>query len=463
MSKQPNPYYDEGDAEANASAENDFLSTDPVVPLEPSISEVKIPAKPTPVIPQRPAVKEEPVPLPLPEQTLPMPTPVPQPKPVAQRPKVSPAPVAPEGYREIERPAPQEYKREEEAYIPPVRTYEEAPPIIPEPISTNKKDKRSKVKSLTKGSGLSKIDMYEGGRWKILIFRWAIWAVLGLIVLGGVKSIVFPNKVNTATLGQTIGAQLGFNGFPVLSGEDFARSFARDYLTFTANDSGNRSSTLAHYLPGQSSQESWTNPATGAIAQSVVRGPFLLNAPTLFGADTTRAIYNFTAEVRNAKGQDVWLYLAVTVYNEKGALAISGPPGFFATPPSVAGDGAFVYPVSKTATDSFSTDLPDFFKSWASSDSVNLPRYLQANATDAVKNGMKGAVTYVSFSGLKVSDVGSKKDAAIYGPRYSEVYITWQANGNLWVQGYRMTVVHASDGKWYVQDISPGDFGAVAH
>ena len=226
---------------------------------------------------------------------------------------------------------------------------------------------------------------------------------------------------------------------------------------------GNRSSTLAHYLPGQSSQESWTNPATGAIAQSVVRGPFLLNAPTLFGADTTRAIYNFTAEVRNAKGQDVWLYLAVTVYNEKGALAISGPPGFFATPPSVAGDGAFVYPVSKTATDSFSTDLPDFFKSWASSDSVNLPRYLQANATDAVKNGMKGAVTYVSFSGLKVSDVGSKKDAAIYGPRYSEVYITWQANGNLWVQGYRMTVVHASDGKWYVQDISPGDFGAVAH
>ena len=476
MSKS-NPYYDEegtgeGDDtplldELEVSTSNTKTSQPPEVHKETITPQTVV--EPTPVVPV----------------TQPAPIAVPMPAP-----KIIPVPVMEAVTRNPSRPVPlqdikEELKQEEkEVYIPvavvpqgfrevveftPARQRAERTKFnfVPEPLGLEDNVDRVAVSEETVEAEKSKtlfkvkkINPYAGGRWKILAIRYTVWGVLALIALGGVRTIFFPSKANIPALAQTIGAQLNINGFPIQSGQDLARSFTREYLTINPKTADQRPNSLAHFLPNGKTQSSWTSSFSGATQESVISGPILVEAPNL--VDKTHAIFTFSAEVKSGSLDPQWVYLAVTVFSDpNGLVTISGPPAFVNNPGVPSDGGAYPFIRSDSASASLSADLPGFFKSWATSDTTGLALYTQSNATKTVTDGLNGSVSFIGISNLNVAAVDLKNPTSAYGQRYAEVYVTWQSNGNTWVQGYRLTVLQTLDGKWYIQDIFGGGFGAT--
>ena len=483
MSKK-NPYYDEEGTGETPLVDEFTIPAAPVTPKDVQTPEPKVVEQvPTvPVVTPAPVAPEVPiVAVPTPP-TIPLAVPMPSPK-------VMPIPIKEAVPKNPSRPnipvqdIKEELKQEKEIYVPPVvpqgfkEVVEFTPArqraertkfnFTPEPLALEDNDDRAsipdapgeeeKAKSLFK---VKKINPYAGGRWQILAIRYTVWTVLALIALGGVKTLFLPTKANIPALAQAIGAQLNINGFPIQSGQDLARSFAREYLTINPKAGDQRSINLSHFLPNGKEQGTWTSLLPESAPETILSGPMLVEAPNL--ADKTHAVFTFSALVKAGSADPKWVYLAVTVFADtNGLVTISGPPAFVDNPGVVTDSGAFAYPKSDSAANSLSVDLPGFFKAWAASDSTGLSLYTQSDATQTVLNGLGGNVSFVEINNLRVAAIDPKKPSSAYGKRYAEVNVTWRANGNIWVQGYRLTVLQTVDGKWYVQDIFGGGFGAT--
>lgn len=457
-----NPYYD---ADGTGDVPSTKEETTPTIavpvptivesPKNPVVEKtipIAVPVSPAIPIPQKPVRVPVPTPavVPAPVKTSVPRTPV---KPSLPKEKEElPVAVVPNGFKEVveSTPARQRSERTKFQFAP------EPLPIDTEEIREIAEAPKSKG---SKKTNLVKVNPYAGGRWKVITLRVGVWTVLGLVVLLGVKAIIFPSRQNIVTLSQQVGAQLGLNGFPIQSGQALAQSFAREYLTINPKLSDQRSTNLAHFLPQGKDQSSWTGVSSTAIPETIVSGPILIEAPTLF--DTTHAVFTFGAQVKAGTSDPKWVYLAVTTFADaNGLVTISGPPAFVNNPGFVDSSGAYPYVKSQTASDSLGVDLPGFLKAWAASDSVGIALYTQSDATPATIAGLGGAVSFVGINNLSVAAVDAKKPSSAFGQRYAEVDVTWKANGNTWVQGYRLTVLQTSEGKWYVQDIVGGGFGA---
>ena len=496
MSKK-NPYYDEegtGDTPLIEELIKPVLSPTPEVSKAPEVV-------PTPIVKETPVVESLPIPkivvapeavpipvvqVPLIPETVPIPVPLKVPMP---SPKSMPVPLKEATPKNPSRPRiPEQDIKEElvqekkEIYVPPVvpqgfkEVVESTPArqraertkfnFTPEPLSVEDDGDRAIIPEVpeeeVKSKGLfkiKKINPYAGGRWKVLAIRYSIWVVMAFIILGGIKTVILPSKANIPALTQAIGAQLNINGFPIQSGQDLARSFTREYLTINPKARDQRATNLSHFLPSGVDQAGWTGVSSN-VSETVIAGPILVESPNL--VDKTHAVFTFSAEVKAGSSAPVWVYLAVTVFaDSNGLVTISGPPAFTNNPGFAINDGAFPFAKSQSATDSLGVDLPGFFKAWAASDSTGLSLYTQSDAKPNVTNGLNHSVSFVSLNNLSVQAVNIKKVSSAYGSRYAEVDVTWQANGNVWVQAYRLTVLQASDKKWYIQDIFAGGFGAL--
>lgn len=474
-----NPYFDDGEDEEQIASEIPGLGTGiEGIPLYPK--EVIPPAPTRPTTPEKIAVPmelEDSIPIPF---TIPLPSATPTPsRPADMAPKVPTPPVArpsipmasptsvaeapQQKYDEREVPSRDLYAETEDRRAR-VSTYAEddyEDAIQVEPVTntknTNKKNGRNKFAE-KKDSNSGKFNVYDGGRWKVLTLRITVWVVLGIVTLAGLKSLFLPNKVNVTSLSNTVATQIGFNGFPVLAGQDFAKGFLKEYLTLSKTGEPLREKILATYLPGGVIQP-WAQANTPISSQIVVDGPFMMGAPELAGSDTTRAVYTFEAQVASSSRQEPTpVFLRVPVYNENGVLAITAPPGFFANPGVTVGDGHISYPVSAKDSQDFKSPLDKFLTAWANSDATTINEYTTSDSTAAVKTGMNGTVSFISETNLGVQLVSAKNQ---FASRRADVDITWSANGNTWVQGYQLTVTHSTDGKWYVQDIISGDFWAI--
>lgn len=359
-----NPYFDFGDEEEDAIEVASVSSSDEGIPLFPQDVVSPIPTRPK--ISEKPVNSEGAITIPI---TIPLPDPIrseeasPKPlRPPLAKPSI-PEPVEVTVPKSLVIPEPNnerlDYSQRDldldntsdtafdsslenaKRKRTPVyeEEYEDAVEVRVTPESKDPKAKKIKKNGRNKfakkkESNSGKFNMYEGGRWKVLTLRITVWFVLGIFILAGAKSILIPNKVNVDLLSKTISTQIGFNGFPVLAGEDFTRSFLKAYLTLSKSGEPLRKKILASYLPGGNLQ-SWAQATDPIAPQIVVDGPFLMGAPELAGADTTRAVYTFEVQVASSSRQEPTpVFLRVPVYNENGVLAITAPPGFLCKPRS---------------------------------------------------------------------------------------------------------------------------------
>jgi hypothetical protein len=172
---------------------------------------------------------------------------------------------------------------------------------------------------------------------------------------------------------------------------------------------------------------------------------------------THSAIVTLLAEVNNKMVE-----LGVPVYASGGALVISGEPAILAPPARAALPAATQVNSDQSVVSALNSQLPQFFRAYASGDQVTIDRFL---APGAQVKGLGGAASFASIQNI-TAPFGSST-------RQITVVVNWSlasvgvrshaplANANAGLQvAYRMTVVrHGSS--WYVLSIgaspsSPG-------
>lgn len=438
---------------------------------------------PTPVqgvpVPQPPVQPQVPVAVPAPQppvaapQPAPTPTPAPQPTPV-QAPPVQPPietktpvqtqktePPVQESYREpdvVKRSKPQEF-----ATPIPVGFPGSEDRLISEPAAWEPEPKTSKFGKGKKKSAAAR----AGGRWKLLLIRYTVWGVMGLVVLLGIMRIINPVPISVASITQQVSSALGRNGFPMEVGEQTATRFASTYLNFNSATRSEREANLNSYLaPGVDPTFTFSSSEDPAYVQKVVDGPYLAGMPTL--VDETHVTFTFAALVagpnvgKKDEGGEIiqpqWVYLAVPMFADaEGKVAVIGAPALVPQPP-LAGKAEFLpFEEDKEASEQALESVEGYFQEWAAATEANpvSNQYLRKNSTHDARVGLAGTVTLASKVTLIVEALPKNSKAT---ERNARVTVEWLAPGGVKMKQTYSLILEFVDSHWYIIDLKGGSF-----
>jgi Conjugative transposon protein TcpC len=288
-----------------------------------------------------------------------------------------------------------------------------------------------------------------GGRWLIWAFRAVVWAVLLIVGYRGVAAIVTGTGQPRA--GAAPAPAASASRFPASQAEAYALEFGDVYLNVSPASAARRASELAAFLPsGSAPQFGWNGAGSLRLESEQVASIAVHSAH--YATVTLLALVN-----------DRLMELGVPVYAAHGGLQITAEPAWLAapgsaSPPSQPLAGGAIDLAAQAALES---QLPAFFRAYASGDTVTLGRFL---APGAVVTGLGGAVAFGSISGIEVPPGGATRQIV--------VSVVWTVSGSAGsakppaittpaagapatlAMSYQMTVVRQS-GSWYVKAIGP--------
>jgi Conjugative transposon protein TcpC len=289
-----------------------------------------------------------------------------------------------------------------------------------------------------------------GGRWLVWAFRAVVWAVLLIVGYRGVAAIVAgTGQAGTGRAGPAAAPAAGPSGrFPTSLAEAYALQFGEVYLNLSPVTAVQRARELAAFLPaGAQPQFGWNGTGSLRLQSEQVASITVRNAH--YATVTLLALVNGRL-----------MELGVPVYAAHGGLGIPAEPAWLPAPARVSPVSA-QSPVG-TATDpaaqaALESQLPAFFRAYASDDTVTLRRFL---APGAAVTGLGGSVTFGSISAIEVPPGGATRrivvsvvwsmasSAARSVSRTSPV----SAAPVALEMSYQMTVVRQA-GSWYVKAI----------
>jgi hypothetical protein len=279
----------------------------------------------------------------------------------------------------------------------------------------------------------------SGGRWSVWVLRAVAWAVLLLVGYRGVTAIFEGQRTTTSgTPAVTHGTT-----FPVTLAEAYALNFGSVYLNHSPATAARRASMLAAYLPaGGDPQLGWNGAGiqrlqSEQVASIDVRGPH-------------SAIVYLLAQV-----DDQLIELGVPIYASGGGMVVSGQPAQVAAPPRAALPQPSQANQDQQVITALQSQLPPFFRAYASGDQNTLGRFL---ASGAQVSGLDGTVTFKSIQSITAGFGGAT--------RHVTVVVAWSVASSATnpsaaaiatspatvLMTYRMTVVRQGS-SWYVQSI----------
>jgi hypothetical protein len=271
------------------------------------------------------------------------------------------------------------------------------------------------------------------------VLRAVAWAVLLLVGYRGVTAI-FEGQHTT-----TSGAPAVTHGttFPVTLAEAYALDFGSVYLNHSPATAARRASMLSAYLPpGGDPQLGWNGAGiqrlqSEQVASIDVRGPH-------------SAVVYLLAQV-----DDQLIELGVPIYTSEGSMVVSGQPAQVAAPARAVLPQASPPNPDQQVITALQSQLPPFFRAYASGDQNTLGRFL---ASGARVSGLGGTVTFKSIQSITAAVGGAT--------RHVTVVVAWSiassatsahaaaiaASPATVLMTYRMTVVRQGT-SWYVQSI----------
>ncbi len=289
-----------------------------------------------------------------------------------------------------------------------------------------------------------------GGRWLLWTFRAVLWAVLLIIGFRGVMSIVANPKPSAGGDAGRANAAGTASAFPSGLAEAFALQFGNVYLNFSPATAAQRASELVPFIPeGSDPQFGWNGAGSQQLRSEQVASISVQGAH--------HAVVTLLAQVSSGL-----IELGVPIYAAQGGLVVSAEPALLpgperATPPSSSSAAS-----DPAAVAALTSQLPGFFRAYASGDQEALGRFL---APGAVVTGLDGAVTFGSISGMEVPSGGTTRRVAVSvvwqlagqtaktRGRHSQDSSVSDASPGLEMT-YEMTVLK-QHGSWYVRSIGP--------
>ncbi len=282
-----------------------------------------------------------------------------------------------------------------------------------------------------------------GGRGGVLALRALVWAVLGLLLLGGLKNVLTTEPdVSIPTLAAAVERASGTKGFPLDNGSAFAARFTATYLTYDPETIETREQALATYSP---------NATEGDWAVGVSKSQGIKTGPLVVDAEISDE-HNATITVGALLSAGGWVYLAVPVYAaDANTLVVSGAPGFVAQPAQA------IAPATEQDVE-YDTELGDqllvdlfagFFEAWGTSDAVALQRYTTEMPSGTAKSGLGGALRFREITQARVPARGGSERQAV-------VDVVWSSPTGEYPQQYRVDISRDAEGRWSVQDVRGG-------
>lgn len=278
----------------------------------------------------------------------------------------------------------------------------------------------------------------SGGRWLVWTMRVVLWVAILVIGYRGVTAIVLNEAPATNSKGSAP-ASSSASQFPVSLGSAYALQFGQVYLNFSPDDATRRANELAAFIPASVStlqpEFGWNSAGTLTLQSEQVAGIDVRSANT--------AVVTLLAMVNGHL-----IELGVPLYSSGGGLVVSGEPALLPAPSQASLPNTPAVSSDQAAQSALSSQLPAFFRAYASGDQGTLGHFL---APGVSVSGLGGAVSFGSIASLTVPQGGATRD------------ITVTVNWVLPDQGsqvapqlsatYDMSVVEQQSGKWYVREI----------
>lgn len=311
-------------------------------------------------------------------------------------------------------------------------------------------------------------DEKSGAKFAVKAGRGALWAVVALAAVTGVRSWIWtpePAKPSTVTVDSA-------PDYPVQEAQAVAARFARAYLAWDESDPQARSLALARDMPkGTDTTRGWntkgrqevlaTEPGTVSLLEDKrarVRVDVLVKSDALTGdAKKDDAKKDDKSKDDKAKKDDkdkketrpapVWMGLEVPVVQVAGRVVVTGQPGIVGVP---AEGPAAPQPSAKSTdlefADKTRATAEEFFTKYAAGEpgSVAAPGV----SIPALPQGM----TLGALRTWTVED-GSGTD------RTGTAVVTWQLGGAELEQTYRVKLTRVSSAKaerWQVAEVHGG-------
>jgi hypothetical protein len=282
-----------------------------------------------------------------------------------------------------------------------------------------------------------------GGRWAVWPLRIVLWAVVLIVGYRGVTAIVLgetPSGGSDNANGTGTSTASATSGFPVTLGEAFALRFGQIYLNVNPTKAAQRAQQLAAFIPADTRANDpefgWTGTGTSVVQSVEVAGIDVRSAKS--------AVVTLLASVNGNM-----MELGVPVYSSGGALVVSGEPAVLPAPPSATLPQSHRPSSDQTAKSALASQLPGFFRAFASGDQAGLGRYLAPGIS--TMGGLDGSVKFASITSLSVPPGGATRDIT--------VTVDWTLPSQAGADSprlsttYDMSVVDQQSGRWYVKDI----------
>jgi hypothetical protein len=271
--------------------------------------------------------------------------------------------------------------------------------------------------------------------------RVVLWVAILVIGYRGVTAIVLnetPASTNSAGSAPASSAASS-SPFPVTLGEAYALQFGQAYLNFSPATATQRAQQLANFIPANVSaldpQFGYNGTGTWRLASEQVAGIDVRSAHT--------AVVTLLATVNGRL-----MELGVPLYASGRGIVVSGEPALLPAPSAVSPPSAQEARSDPVAQRALSSQLPAFFRAYASGDQATLNRFL---APGVSLSGLGGAVIYSSIASVAVPRGGAT--------RHITVTVNWMLPGQVrqgvpqLAQTYDLLVVDQQSGRWYVREI----------
>jgi hypothetical protein len=287
-------------------------------------------------------------------------------------------------------------------------------------------------------------------RWLLYLFRFLVFGALAILMLLGVRTLVYSLTSSATSRVAPAPARpsatgAASDGFPTLAAEAFAARFAQAYETYDGGNPAARQQALLGYLPPTS------DPGLGWDGQGRQTASAALPSG-IEVRDRQRALVTVAVEVtpfaRDGRAQAArWIYLAVPVVAEQGALAVAGRPAEVPAPARAAWAPPSPPPADDAALEAYLRQtLPDFFRAYASDSPQALAQYAAPGAT---LRGLGGQVAFGDLLSVRAPLGAADRRTAVVSVRWSQ-----PANGAGLAQDYQVQLIRVA-GQWRVSDVEP--------
>ena len=236
-----------------------------------------------------------------------------------------------------------------------------------------------------------------GGRWLVWIGRAVAWAVILLIGYRGVLAIIDGRAATTpprSPVRAAAGAQ-----FPVTMAAAYAMQFGDVYLNFSPAGAARRSRDLASFLPpGADPQLGWNGVGTQRLLAEQVAGVSVTG--------THSAVVTLLARLGNGR----LIELGVPIYAANDGMTVSGDPALLPGPAKVTRPAPASQGADQATAAELQSQLPAFFRAFASGDRTTLARFTLPGAHIT---GLNGAATFGAIDSVSAPPGGSRRTISV--------------------------------------------------